>query len=158
MPSIHYLKGDATLPQCQGPAVIAHICNDQGLWAKGFVLALRARWPQAEQAYREWYRCKTWQDEPFGLGAVQWVEVAPQRAVANLVAQHGVRPLKGVPPLRYGALETCLHKLLRLALQHQSSVHMPRIGCGLAGGTWDKVGPLVSKMLAPVEVYVYDPE
>jgi len=50
MPSIHYLKGDATLPQSQSPAVIAHICNDQGLWGKGFVLALSARWTQAGHA------------------------------------------------------------------------------------------------------------
>jgi hypothetical protein len=35
---------------------------------------------------------------------------------------------------------------------------MPRIGCGLAGGTWERVGPLVEETLgrAGVAVTVYD--
>jgi hypothetical protein len=33
---------------------------------------------------------------------------------------------------------------------------MPRIGCGLAGGTWDKVEPIVLKELAGLDVFVYD--
>ncbi|MEU8679992.1 hypothetical protein [Streptomyces sp. NPDC048611] len=38
-----------------------------------------------------------------------------------------------------------------------ASVHMPRIGCGLAGGTWSRVEPLVAARLTrcgiPVTVY-----
>ncbi|GGN44191.1 hypothetical protein GCM10012285_26520 [Streptomyces kronopolitis] len=38
-----------------------------------------------------------------------------------------------------------------------ASVHMPRIGCGLAGGVWSRVEPLISVRLArggiPVTVY-----
>lgn len=35
---------------------------------------------------------------------------------------------------------------------------MPRIGCGLAGGTWDRVGPIVEEELCAhgVPVMVYD--
>jgi len=35
---------------------------------------------------------------------------------------------------------------------------MPRIGCGLAGGTWDKIGQLIKSALAEknIEVTVYD--
>jgi hypothetical protein len=35
---------------------------------------------------------------------------------------------------------------------------MPRIGCGLAGGTWDRVEPVLESTLAAagVEVVVYD--
>tara|TARA_R110002111_G_scaffold227346_2_gene288919 strand:+ start:47395 stop:47511 length:117 start_codon:yes stop_codon:yes gene_type:complete len=35
---------------------------------------------------------------------------------------------------------------------------MPRIGCGLAGGKWDKVEPLIEQTLrtAGIDVYVYD--
>jgi hypothetical protein len=35
-------------------------------------------------------------------------------------------------------------------------VHAPRIGCGLGGGKWDQVEPLIQKMLGEVAVYVYD--
>ena len=36
--------------------------------------------------------------------------------------------------------------------------HMPRIGCGLAGGKWEQVGPIVEETLAAagVNVVVYD--
>ena len=35
---------------------------------------------------------------------------------------------------------------------------MPRIGCGLAGGTWDKIEPLIQSNLSDKEiaVTVYD--
>ncbi len=39
-----------------------------------------------------------------------------------------------------------------------ASVHMPRIGCGLAGGKWSRVEPLVTERLAKrdIAVTVYD--
>jgi hypothetical protein len=44
------------------------------------------------------------------------------------------------------------------AIDNNAAVHMPRIGCGLAGGTWDKIEPLIDENLADkgVEVTVYD--
>jgi hypothetical protein len=35
---------------------------------------------------------------------------------------------------------------------------MPRIGCGLAGGTWDKIEPLIQSALIKknIDVTVYD--
>ena len=38
------------------------------------------------------------------------------------------------------------------------SVHMPRIGCGLAGGTWERIEPLIVKVLCErgIPVTVYD--
>jgi O-acetyl-ADP-ribose deacetylase (regulator of RNase III) len=56
MTDIAYIKGDATCPQARGPKVIAHVCNDRGRWGKGFVLAVSARWPEPERAYRDWHR------------------------------------------------------------------------------------------------------
>ncbi len=152
-----YRTGDATRPDCQGPAIIAHVCNDQGAWGKGFVRALSARWPQPEEAYRQWASTGLWQEEPFGLGGVQAVAIPDTPwLVANMVAQHGLDPQQGVPPIRYGALETCLHKLQKLARLHSASLHMPRIGCGLAGGQWERVEPLIVKLLSEFEVVVYD--
>ena len=39
-----------------------------------------------------------------------------------------------------------------------ASVHMPRIGCGLAGGKWENIEPLILVQLSErdVEVWVYD--
>ena len=150
-----YVNGDAARPQGEGPWLIAHICNDNGSWEGGFMQALSVRTSEPEAAFQEWASTGVWEDEPFGLGAIQTVRVNAKLHVVNMVAQHGVRSQKGVPPVRYGALETCFHKLLRVALQAGSSIHMPRIGDDLATADWNRVEQLIAKMLNPVKVYVY---
>ncbi|MCB5165811.1 macro domain-containing protein [Streptomyces bambusae] len=156
MTSLRIIQGDATSPQAKGPKIIAHVCNDLGGWGKGFVLALSKRWPEPEAAYRAWHRGRSGND--FGLGAVQLVRVREDIRVANMVGQRGMRTGSGGPPIRYDALERCLDALAGHALELGASVHMPRIGCGLAGGKWSRVEPLIAGSLCArdVDVTVYD--
>src|SRR5215468_11443507 len=130
MSEITYVRGDATVPWGKGVKVIAHVCNDIGGWGKGFVLALSRRWPEPEASYRAWHRDRAHND--FGLGAVRLVQVERYMWVANMVGQRGIRTgSKGVP-VRYEAIDTALTALADKALELGASVHMPRIGCGLA--------------------------
>lgn len=156
MEFITYLKGDATSLQAKGVKLIAHICNDLGGWGKGFVLAISKRWSQPEKEYRLWHRERARND--FGLGAVQFVQVQPDIWVANMIGQRGIKTgSKGVP-IRYEAVEECLAKLADKAKELGASVHMPRIGCGLAGGKWEKTEPIIQQQLSEQDVptYVYD--
>ncbi len=154
---LHFQQGDATRPRTAGPKIITHLCNDQGRWGKGFVMALSARWPEPERAYRNWAEHGVWEGEPFGLGGAQLVEIpGTDIAVVNMVAQRGLKAREGVPPIRYGALETSLHKLQIMANGRKASIHMPRIGCGLAGGEWERIEPLLDKLLGDLPVFVYD--
>ncbi|MFF4250104.1 Appr-1-p processing protein [Streptomyces sp. NPDC001663] len=156
MSEIIYIRGDATVPSVKGVKVIAHVCNDIGGWGKGFVLAISRRWPEPEAAYRAWHRNRAAND--FGLGAAQFVQVEPYVWVANLIGQRGTRTgSKGVP-VRYEAIDAALAKLADKALELDASVHMPRIGCGLAGGKWSRVEPLVTERLVKrgIMVTVYD--
>jgi O-acetyl-ADP-ribose deacetylase (regulator of RNase III) len=59
---------------------------------------------------------------------------------------------------RYEAVDECLKKLGLKALEINASVHMPRIGCGLAGGKWENIEPLIISNLTErgIPVYVYD--
>lgn len=156
MAGIVTIKGDATCPQAAGNKIICHICNDIGKWGTGFVLALSARWPEPERAYREWYNGRAGND--FALGAVQLVRVEPYVWVANMVGQHGIRGGSGGPPIRYTAVDECLRKAGTHAAELKATVHMPRIGCGLAGGKWEKIEPLIVRNLCErgVDVTVYD--
>lgn len=149
---ITYLKGDATSPQASGPKIIAHICNDRGGWGKGFVLAVSNRWKDPEMYYRRWYRSK----EDFGLGEIQVVEVGGNLWVANMVAQYGYKTGSKGPPIRYDALGACLAKLAVEVDARKASVHMPRIGTGLAGGKWEMVEPILKAALGDRRVFVYD--
>ncbi|MYS94380.1 MULTISPECIES: macro domain-containing protein [Streptomyces] len=155
MSGIRYVRGDATVPSVKGVKVIAHVCNDIGGWGKGFVLAISRRWPEPEAAYRAWHRGRAAND--FGLGAAQFVQVEPYVWVANMIGQRGTRTgSKGVP-VRYEAIDTALEAMAERAGELGASVHMPRIGCGLAGGKWSRVEPLIEERLIrrgiPVTVY-----
>ena len=165
---INYLVGDATRPQVPGNKIIAHICNDAGGWGAGFVLALSKRWKEPEKQYRDWFKRK----DDFELGEVLYVRVANDIWVANMIAQHGYMDRMSGVPIRYDALAKCLTDLHGTAQDHMASVHMPRIGTGLAGGKWDVIEPMIEQAFAPTvlgpgeewkrpfkptpEVYVYD--
>lgn len=154
MESINYIKGDATNPQGLGNKLIVHICNDIGAWGKGFVLAISKKWREPEREYREWYKSQT----DFGLGKVQFVKVEPDTFVANMIGQHKIRKTNGLAPIRYDSVEECLNKVADFAIENQTSIHMPRIGCGLAGGNWIEIEKIINRTLIDkdIKVTVYD--
>jgi O-acetyl-ADP-ribose deacetylase (regulator of RNase III) len=156
MSEIIYVRGDATAPRGKGVKLIVHVCNDLGGWGKGFVLALSRRWPGPEAAYRRWHRERAGND--FALGATQFVQVGPYLWVANMVGQRGMRTGSKGPPVRYEAIDAALGAVAGKAGELGASVHMPRIGCGLAGGRWNRIEPLIERRLisAGIPVTVYD--
>jgi len=105
---------------------------------------------------------------PLELGNVRWQFVPPEPhpyqitptslrgnlfvadiVLAHMCAQHGLRARGNPQPIVYEALATCLDRVAQHAAACRSDtgrayeVRVPRIGCGLAGGTWDRVEPLV---------------
>ena len=150
---IQYIQGDALLGG--GNRVIAHVCNDQGVWGAGFVLNLSARWPGPEKHYR-----KAHGEGRINLGYVQLVGVSKSIMVANMVAQTlDMTPVR----VKYDYLDDCIRKVGDLTeVLSQSSrgnweVHMPRIGTGLGGGSWDMIEPIIFRRLdarnIPVKVF-----
>ncbi|MFP4552193.1 MAG: macro domain-containing protein [Spirochaetales bacterium] len=154
MAELTYVTGDATAPGGEGPKVIAHVCNDVGKWGRGFVVALSKRWDEPEAQFRAWYRS----GEEFALGKVQFVQVEDELWVANMVGQRDVKAQGGVPPIRYEAVAEALGRVAEFARDRGASVHMPRIGAGLAGGDWDEIARIVRQECVDrgVEVTVYD--
>lgn len=154
MTKIEYRQGDATQPIGKGKRMIVHICNDIGGWGRGFVVAISNRWKTPEAQYRLWYK----NQNGFELGAVQFVQVEEDLFIANMIAQHKIKRTAGKVPIRYEALGCCLEKVAEFAKTQDISVHMPRIGCGLAGGTWEAIEPIIAKTLLEedIKVTVYD--
>lgn len=153
---IIYMKGDATTPSIQGNKIIAHICNDIGAWGKGFVLAVSKRWSEPENEYKKWYKDGT----NFELGEVQFIQVSVDIYVANMIGQRDIRRGKSGQPIRYEAVDKCLEKVGEKAIELAASIHMPRIGCGLAGGKWEEIEKLINRNISSkgIAVYVYDIE
>lgn len=142
---LHYLIGDATEP-IKRPAIIAHCCNDAGGFGRGFVVALSKKWPEPEKVYRA--------ASSYQLGSVQFVRVEPDIQVANIIGQHGIRWDGKIPPIRYQAIEAGLREVFSVALKQGTSVHAPRLGCVLAGGSWDVIEKIIKNNMT-VDTYVY---
>jgi O-acetyl-ADP-ribose deacetylase (regulator of RNase III) len=153
---ISYVFGDTTDPQIGGPKIIAHDSNDAGIWNKGFMAAISARWAEPDSQYKKWYAER--QTNDFGLGSVQFVKVRKDLWIANMVCLRGLRIEAPDPPIRYPALEACLGKICVKALDLEATVHMPRIGVGFAGGTWEKIEPIILRQLGTkeIDVFVYN--
>ena len=157
--SIRYLEADATLPQDPGPKLLVHVCNDIGAWGRGFVLGLSQRFPEPERRYKAWAAGQ--EKLPFALGQVQFVTVTPDLSVANLIGQHDIArkgQAQAMPPVRYEAIREGLGRVRAEALRSGASVHMPRIGAGLAGGDWKVIEQIVGEDLTAhgLSVTVYD--
>ena len=166
--TIRYLKGDATRPEPWENTIIAHICNDDGKWGKGFVVAISRRWPEPEAKYRAWHKDRAHTSSGFKLGAVRFVAVKTLDTtlnpglklwVANMIAQHGIRDPQNPTPIRYGALSQALLHVAEFAKKNGAVVCMPRIGSGLASGDWGKIERIILETLDAqgVSVTVYDP-
>ncbi|WP_211302159.1 hypothetical protein [Chitinophaga niastensis] len=101
--------------------------------------------PNVGQNQKKWYRQWHKSQANFTLGQTQFVQVESNLWIANIIGQHKIyTDENGQPPIRYEAIQEGLKKVGDFALEIKATVHMPRIGCGLAGGTWDKTEPIIS--------------
>jgi O-acetyl-ADP-ribose deacetylase (regulator of RNase III) len=152
--TIQYLKGDATQPRGANARMIVQVVNDKAItWGKGFSVAVRKQWPQAQKEFTRWIFENR---SEFKLGNILVSKLEESVELASLVAQHGYGPSL-FPRIHYLALEECLSKLSIRAKEIGASVHMPRIGCGEAGGDWNIVSEIIDEILCregiPVTVY-----
>lgn len=152
---IRYVRGDATKPRSDGPAIIAHVVNNQAQrWGgRGFARALMGRYPDARDAY------SNWPSPERRLGAVHVTPATTAVWIASIVAQAGYGPSDASKPrLRLRALSQALRTIAGEALRLHAGVHMPLIGTGQAGMAWPKIRDLVIDELVdrgvPVTVYV----
>ena len=154
---ITYVKGDATEPLQITPnsnCIIVHCCNNIGAWGAGFVLELSKKWSLPEKEYKKNFR-------KLSLGDVQVVKVSKQICVANLIGQNGIRSKINPKPIDYNAIYKGLLRINYLIMNNKNkdkiTVHMPKIGCGLAGGKWSLIEKIINKAINPsIPVFVYE--
>jgi O-acetyl-ADP-ribose deacetylase (regulator of RNase III) len=155
---IKYIKGDATEPIIhEGKySVICHCCNAIGAWGKGFVVPLGKKYPRAKERYFEFIKASNKDNR---LGSVSFAKVADNVIVANIIGQYDIYPKNGKIPLDYEALEKGFKFIIEMFEMHRMplTIHMPKIGCGLAGGDWNRVENIIKNTFisSNIEVYVY---
>jgi O-acetyl-ADP-ribose deacetylase (regulator of RNase III) len=148
MNKINYVIGDATQPQGEGKKIICHICNNKNRWGVGFVLALSKRWVKPEIHYR--------QKDSYVLGDVDIIQVEDDVYVANMIGQHGTDlDENDNPPIRYDAVKEALFEVNSIANAIGATIHCPRFGTGLAGGSWEVIENIIKEVIT-VDITVYD--
>lgn len=175
---ITYIKADASDPvvpvretgrdDLQGH--IVHVTNNVGAWGRGFTRALDQRFNPHWVDKFGWTLADEFNGHPRTLGRITLMQ-PPTAAypkvigidipflIVCLMAQNGLPSKNNPMPLDYVELEACLKGLRELLGPNKDriSLQMPRIGCGLARGSWSKVGPMLLKHFGDFPyVYVCD--
>jgi len=152
---ITYLVGDATEPRGDGQRILAFVVNDRARsWGAGFGLAVQRKWPFVQREFELWKETEPLECK---LGNVHETRISTDLLAMMMVCQRGYGPSRG-PRIRYDALQQCLRKLGDEALASKATVHMPRIGSGQAGGSWDVISEMIEETLCSegLDVVVYD--
>lgn len=131
-----------------GAKYIGHQVNCQGVMGSGVAKQVKQRYPSAYAKYK--HLCD-WASEEYDrkevlLGTTQNVIVG-DKVILNIFAQdHYGRD--GRCYTDYTAFRKCMQEI-RSKVPQGSKIAFPyRIGCGLAGGDWDKVLSIVNDILS----------
>jgi O-acetyl-ADP-ribose deacetylase (regulator of RNase III) len=153
--AIKVVHGDVLRPLGTGPKVICQLVNDQArTWGGGVARSAAQKYPVAQQQFSHWIVGVPKRDR---LGRVHFADVGNDTYIASLVAQEGFGA-SSTPRIRYVPLERCFRMVAEFAVHHGSAVHMPKIGAGQSGGSWDTVEEIVQDALIAKGVHatVYD--
>ena len=159
MAKLTYLIGDATQPIIREDeySVIVHCCNTLGVWGASFVIPLAKHYPNARSSYFNYIHKGN-----IKLGDVDEVKVTDNIYVENLMGQKFIgKGTNGEIPCDYNAIEKGFLNIIATWYNRNEyySIHMPRIGCGLAGGDWKVIEDIIKRTfidMANVDVFVYD--
>ena len=79
------------------------------------------------------------------FGSVSFAKATDNIIVANIIGQFYTYPKDGKIPLDYEALEKGFRSVIEMFQTNNIplTVHMPKIGCGLAGGDWNRVEEII---------------
>lgn len=150
-----FVHGNVLKPVGAGPKVICQLVNDQArVWGGGVAREAAQKYPGAQKQFSEWLLQIPRRER---LGHVHFSDIGDDTFIASLIAQEGYGASSS-PRIRYAPLERCFFAVLRTALDHKASVHLPRIGTGQSGGAWDTVEEIIRDTLvaAGLHVTVYD--
>lgn len=158
---IEQVKGDL-LSLSEG--ILVHGCNTLGVMGAGFARQLRDRYPDAYRGYRQTFARdglvlgqlvlvggmpRGLLEPPLGESLVEYrsIQIPERLIIANGMTQDRLAKYPGEVVVSYPAIEEVFLKVRILAAATGLDVHFPMIGCGLAGGDWEKVSRLIEQGL-----------
>lgn len=133
-------------------AAVAHVCNCQGVMGSGIAKEVRARYPEAYQAYKKF---ETDSFDGLQLGTMSFGRIRPDKIIYNLHAQmfYGT---DGRRYLDYEGLCCSLEKACNdLCFRGLNSLAVPyNMGWDRAGGNWTVVSAMLQAVFEPHNISV----
>lgn len=124
----------------QNTGLIIHGCNAQGVMGSGLAAQIRAKYPAAYEGY------KKLPTGEISLGACQIIKVGDNLFIGNCITQL----YYGKDGRRYAdlrAIKKSLDSAFFWCDLMSQPLHMPEIGCGLGGLSWDEVQEIVDGLM-----------
>lgn len=157
---ITYIHGDLLNTECQ---YICHQVNCQGKMNSGVAKAIREKWPEVYELYKEKY------DEIINsilptsrlLGEAQIITLKDEylendilQKVVNLFAQD-YYGYDGRRYTSYDAFWNCLNVLKNNTPPNSSYAFPYKIGCVRGGANWEIIRTMIEEVLGDREVHIY---
>jgi O-acetyl-ADP-ribose deacetylase (regulator of RNase III) len=152
---IRYINGDITETELKH---IAHGVNCQNQMHSGVAKALFTKWPGVKEQYHAYMNSlneKGRKPEDYLGTPMDAVEVEPGKFVHNLFTQLNY----GYDGARYVNYNAVVTSLKFITYKLDTPLAIPKIGCGVAGGSWLFMEQLLLDAFVQyeeLELWVYD--
>jgi O-acetyl-ADP-ribose deacetylase (regulator of RNase III) len=139
---------------------IAHGCNAQGVMGSGVAKAIREKWPEAYDFYRNAYEYGDTNE--LGLGEIISAPTADGKHIIHNCVTQRFYGRDGQKYVNYAALTKCLLTIAQksdVVVERYHSVAIPEIGCGFGGGDPDILYDICSDietMYPRIEFVIYN--
>lgn len=143
---IKFVKGDLFDSKAD---ILAHGVNCKGAFGSGVARTMAIKYPKARHYYLEKYDEEGWE-----LGDVQFVNVVGGKVIANCATQDGFLP-RDVCHADYEAIRSCMLQVKAFAKPNYRTIAIPKIGAGLAGGSWDIIEKILKEVFDDYDITVY---
>lgn len=146
---IEYRKGDL-LNIKRG--IIVHGCNAQGVMGSGVAKAVKEMYPGAFTQYSNDVMTN-WA----GLGDISVYTAVPgELIIVSAITQEFYGREPNTRYVSYDAIELCFARVFVLAEYIGVSVHIPKIGAGLAQGNWNIISTIIESLQGDVTVKCWE--
>lgn len=125
--------------------LIAHVCNDYGVWKTNFTKILPQEYNKAKTVYKRSYDNKT-----IKLGNVDYIMISSNIMIANMTAIELNGHTANTSTINYSALKRCLIDVSFNSCLFSGNVHMPIINTG----NWNKISNIINSTLTNVGIKV----
>lgn len=153
--------------------IIVHGCNCHGVMGGGIAKSVKDIWPDVYHAYRAVHEARGiglrlgdvvtvagqahWDQGQSRLIDAESGQLPDEVVVVNAMTQFDYGRDPDIVYVDYDAVFAAFARVRMLAKATGLPVHFPLIGCGLANGKWDKVGPAIEAALGPeVEAILWE--